>query len=46
MLPHRLTNFEIQKYYQNDTKFNGIYPRNNLSKIKYETYVIDHDKYK
>ena len=25
MLPHPLTNFEIQKYYQNEPKFNGIY---------------------
>ena len=34
MLPHPLTNFETQKYYQNEPKFNGIYSRNNLSKIK------------
>ena len=34
MLPHPLTNFETQKYYQNELKFNGIYSRNNLSKIK------------
>ena len=26
---HRLTNFEIQKYYQNEPKFNGVYLRNN-----------------
>ena len=32
MLPHNLTNFEIQKY-QNEPKFNGIYSRSNLSKI-------------
>ena len=32
MLPHRLTNFEIQKYYQNKPRFNGVYPRNNLPK--------------
>ena len=31
---HPLTNFEIQKYYQNEPKFNGVYSRNNLSKIK------------
>ena len=23
MLPHPLTNFEIQKYYQNESRFNG-----------------------
>ena len=30
MTPHPLTNFEIQKYYQNEPKFNGVYSRNNL----------------
>ena len=34
MPPHPLENFEIQKYYQNEPKFNGAYLRNNLSKIK------------
>ena len=29
MLPHPLTNFEIQKYYQNEPKLNGLYSRNN-----------------
>ena len=24
MLPHPLSNFEIQKYYQNERKFNGV----------------------
>ena len=41
MTPHRLINFEIQKYYQNEPKLNGIYSRNNLSKIKDGTYVIN-----
>ena len=27
MLPHPLTNFEIQKYYQNEPRFNGVYSR-------------------
>ena len=40
MLPHSLTNFEIQKY-QNDSKFNGVYSRNNLFKLKYVAYVIN-----
>ena len=31
MLPHPLTNFEIQKYYQNEPEFNGVYSRNNSS---------------
>ena len=43
MLPHPLKNFEIQKYYQNEPKFNSAYSRNNLPKIKYEAYV---DAYK
>ena len=46
MLPHPLTNFEIQQYYQNEPKFNDIYSRNNLPKIKEGTYVINLDEYK
>ena len=34
MLPHALTDFEIQRYYQNEPKSNGVYSRNNLPKIK------------
>ena len=34
MPPYPLINFEIRKYYQNEPKFNGVYSRNNLSKIK------------
>ena len=30
MPPHPLTNFEKQKYDQNEPKFNGIYSINNL----------------
>ena len=30
MLSHPLTNFEIQRYYQNIPYFNGTYSRNNL----------------
>ena len=32
MSPHSLTNFEIQKYYQNKPRFNGAYSRDNLPK--------------
>ena len=46
MPPLPLTNFEIQKYYQNQSKFNGVYSRNNLSKIKDGAYVINLDEYK
>ena len=27
---HPLTNFEMQKYYQNEPIFNGVYSKNNL----------------
>ena len=42
---HPLTNLEIQKYYQNEPKFNGVCSRNNLSKIKDGSYVINLDGY-
>ena len=29
---HPLTNFEMQKYYKKEPKFNGVYSRNNLPK--------------
>ena len=46
ILPHPLTSFEIQKYYQNKTKFNGVYSRDNLpNKIKDGAYVINPDDY-
>ena len=41
MLSHRLTDFEIKKYDQNQPKFNGVYSRNNFSKIKNGTYIIN-----
>ena len=34
MPPHPLTDFQIQKQYENESKFNGVYSRNNLPKIK------------
>ena len=46
MSPHPLTNFEIQKFYQSEPKFNGVYSRNNLPKIKDGAYVINLDEYK
>ena len=45
MLPHPLTNFEIQKYYQDEPRFNGVYSRNNLPKVKDGAYVINLDEY-
>ena len=32
MPPHPLTNFKIQKYYQNEPRFNGVFSRDNLPK--------------
>ena len=40
MLLNLLTNFEIQIYYQNDPKFNGVYSRNILP------YVLNLDERK
>ena len=37
--------FEIQKYYQNEPKFNGVYSRNYLSKIKDGAYIINLGEY-
>ena len=41
MSPHPLTNFEIQNYYKNESRFNGVYSRDNLPKIKNGAYVIN-----
>ena len=40
-----LTNFEIQKYYENEPKFNGVYSRDNLTKIKDGAYIISLGEY-
>ena len=50
MPPHPLTNFEIQKYYQNETRFNGVYSRDKLYKrnsveIRDGAYVVNLDDY-
>ena len=49
MPPHLLTSSEIQKYYQNDPGFNGVYSKDNLSKrssteIKDGAYIINLDE--
>ena len=44
--PHPLINFEIQKYYQNEPRFNGIFSRNSFpKKIKDGAYVTNLDEY-
>ena len=45
ILPHPLTIFEIQKYYENEPRFNGIYSRDNLPNIKDGAYAINLDDY-
>ena len=52
---HTLTNFEIQEYYQNEPRFNGVFGRDNLtnsirpkglgSAVKNGAYVINLDEY-
>ena len=46
MPPYLLTNFDIQKYYQKEFRFNGVYSRTNLPKIKDGAYVINLDEFK
>ena len=54
--PHTSTNFEIQEYYQNEPRFNGVFSRDNLSNntigpkglgsaVKNGAYVINLDEY-
>ena len=50
MPPHPLPNFEIQKYYQNEPRFNGLYsidilPGRISAGIKNGAYVTNLDEY-
>ena len=46
MPPHPLTNFELRKHYENESRFNGVYSRDNLpNKIKDGAHVINLDEY-
>ena len=46
MRPHPLTNFEIQKYYDNEPRFNGVFSRDDLpKKIIDGAHVINLDEY-
>ena len=47
LLPfHPLTNIEINEYYINEPRFNGVYSRNKLPKIiKKGAYLINLDEY-
>ena len=46
MPPHPLTNVEIMDYFKDEPRFNGVFSRKNLPKIKKGAYVInlDHSK--
>ena len=42
MSAHPLTNFEIQEYYKNEPRFNGVYSRDNLpDKIDFKAYIVN-----
>ena len=44
--PNPLTNFEIQAYYQNEPRFNGVFSRDNLpNMIKIGAYLINLHEY-
>ena len=45
MPSHRLTNFEVQNYYQNEPRFNSVSSGDNWPKIKDGAYVISLDEY-
>ena len=36
----------MQQYYQNEPKFNGVYSKHNLPKIKCRVFVINLDEFK
>ena len=45
MPPRPLTKFEIQKYYQNEPRFNSVYLRDKLPKINKGVHVVNFDEY-
>ena len=45
MPSHPLTNFEIQKHHQNEPRFDGVYSREKIKKIKDGAYLVNLDKY-
>ena len=45
MPPHPFTNFKIQKYYQSEPRFNSVYLKDSLNKIKDGDYIINLDEY-
>ena len=45
MPSHPLANLEKQKYYQNEPKFNGVYFRDNLPRIKDGAHELTLDEF-
>ena len=44
--PHPLTNFEVNEYYENESRFNSVYSRDNLPKIiKNGAHLTNLDEY-
>ena len=43
--PYPLINFEIQKYYKNEPRFNRVFSRDNLSEIRDRTYIKNLHEY-
>ena len=47
MLPHPLTNLEIQRYFQNEPRFESVYLRDNLINIvKNGARIVNLSEYK
>ena len=45
-MPYPLPNFEIQRYYQNEPIFIGVYSRDNLQdKVKDRAFVVNLDEH-
>ena len=45
MPSYPLTNFELQKYYQNESRFNEVYSRDNLLRTTDGAYIINLDEF-
>ena len=41
MPSHSLRNFEVHKYYQDESKFNGVYSRKALPKMRFGAHLIN-----
>ena len=45
MPPHVAIAFEIERHYQNKTRFNSVHSKNNLLTIKNTAYLINLDEF-